>query len=114
MNLFNESIKQKSSDFYTNYAKDKIDQLNKYVTEQNRSVGLHDDTEERSDEVKESQADSASALAASSDDVGADLESTIELQAECKEEGDTAANMESTAEPSILKESGTKAKPTRQ
>lgn len=81
MSMFNESIKQKSSDFYSNYAKDKIDQLNRYVSEQNRSVGLGSESVESKEPLQATRADGTGAIAAASAEVDTDLEDTIELQA---------------------------------
>ncbi|KAI5962156.1 uncharacterized protein KGF55_003232 [Candida pseudojiufengensis] len=39
LNNFNESIKQKSNEFYSNFAKIKIDQLNKYIYDQHSIQG---------------------------------------------------------------------------
>ena len=85
MSLFNESIKQKSSDFYSNYAKDKIDQLNRYVSEQNKSVGLDCELEHSNEEAIRGQQveDISSSVTA---EIDTDLEDTIELQANEKQE----------------------------
>ncbi|KAI5969617.1 hypothetical protein CANMA_001280 [Candida margitis] len=99
MSMFNESIKQRSSEFYSNYAKDKIDQLNRYVNEQNRNVVL--ESTENGDKSQEGRASGSGGDAASSLEVDTDLETTVELQAQDDTKPQQLPSAASNAEPTI-------------
>ncbi|KAI5949164.1 hypothetical protein KGF57_004762 [Candida theae] len=108
MSMFSESIKQKSSDFYSNYAKDKIEQLNKYVSEQNMSVGLDGAAEEAGCERHGLETLTAAPQA----EIDTDMEDTIELQARERKEATEAAKQEVYQEPPISNKVQTKTNPT--
>ncbi|KAI5954381.1 hypothetical protein KGF54_002156 [Candida jiufengensis] len=75
LNDFNESIKQKSNDFYSNFAKIKIDQLNRYIYDQHSSI--NDSAADDNKDSEQQPTDVKKEKKLSVDET--DLDDTIEL-----------------------------------